>query len=107
MITRNGIFYDLTNSHYKHKIEDLTYVFSSKLHLEKFVKKLQENRDIINYSLSKRFGYSVDVSQLADLVLYKKIESRGFLIISDRGNSLCKDHIKYAGGKVTIKTLEE
>lgn len=78
----------------------LTYVFSSKLHLQKFKNKLRENRDIINYSLSKRFNFPVDVSQLADLVLYRKIETRGFLILTSEGKQICQNNIKYVGGKV-------
>lgn len=103
MITRNGVCYDLTISSYRHTVGRMTYVFSSRLHLDKFKKKLKENRDIINYSLSKRFNLSVDVTELADLVLYRKIETRGFLIVTDEGNELCQDNITYVGGAVTTR----
>lgn len=104
MISRNGVVYDLTLSSYKHKEGDLTFVFSSKLHLDKFKKKLKENRDIINYSLSKRFNITVDVSQLADVVLYRKIETRGFLIVTGNGEELCQNNITYGGGEVIIQS---
>jgi hypothetical protein len=107
MITRNGVCYDLNISSYRHKVGGLTYVFSSQLHLEKFKSKLKENRDIINYSLTKRFNYSVDVSQLADIVLYRKIETRGFLIVTTEGNELCQKSLKFGGGKVTSQTSNE
>ena len=103
MITRNGVVYDLSISSYRHKVGNLTYVFSSQLHLDKFKKKLKENRDIINYSLTKRFNYTVDVSELADLVLYRKIETRGFLIITTTGNELCQNNITFVGGEATIR----
>lgn len=103
MISRNGVCYDLDISPHKTTINGLTFVFSSKLHLDKFKGKLQENRDIINYSLSKRFNYNVDVSQLADIVLYKKIETRGFLIITNKGIKLCQNNIIFNGGEVTIQ----
>ena len=79
----------------------MTFVFSSKLHLDKFKKKLKENRDIINYSLMKRFNYYLDVSQLADVVLYRKIETRGFLIVTLEGKELCQKSLQFVGGKVT------
>lgn len=105
MISRNGVCYDLDVSMYRHKIGNLTYVFSSQLHLDKFKKKLKENRDIINYSLTKRFNIQVNVSQLADIVLYRKIETRGFLILSNDGNKICQnENIKYHGGEVTIQS---
>ena len=104
MISRNGVVYDLSVSSYRCTIDGLTYVFSSKLHLDKFKKKLKENRDIINYSLTRRFNLSVDVSQLADIVLYRKIETRGFLIVTGEGNELCQNNITYVGGEVTIQS---
>lgn len=100
MITRNGVCYDLTKSTFTETVNGLTFVFSSQLHLDKFLSKLHENRDIVNYSLSRRFNLSVDVSQLADIVLYKKIETRGFLIVTNEGKQLCRENLKYVGGTV-------
>lgn len=104
MISRNGVCYDLSISSYKHTVNGLTFVFSSKLHLDKFKKKLKENRDIINYSLTKRFNVPVDVSQLADIVLYRKIETRGFLIVTCEGKELCQNNITFGGGEVIIQS---
>lgn len=103
MISRNGVCYDLNISSYRYRVDNLTYVFSSKLHLEKFKTKFKENRDIINRSLSNRFNVDVDVSQLADIVLYRKIETRGFLIVTVEGKELCQNNITYGGGEVTIQ----
>lgn len=103
MISRNGVCYDLNMSSYRYRVDNLTYVFSSKLHLEKFKKKFKENRDIINHSLSNRFNIDVDVSQLSDIVLYRKIETRGFLIVTVEGKELCLNNITYGGGVVTIQ----
>lgn len=103
MITKNGVCYDFSISPYKYRAGDLTFVFSSKSHADKFKKKLKENRDIINYSLTKRFNYNVDVSELADIVLYRKIETRGFLIITANGSELWQNNIIYVGGKVTTQ----
>lgn len=105
MFTRNGVCYDLQRSTYRAKVDGLTYVFSSKLHLDKFKKKYRENRDIVNYSLSKRFNVAVDVSQLADIVLYRKIETRGFLIVTNEGNELWQENLRYAGGTATFKNF--
>ena len=105
VITRNGVCYDLPRSTYRIKVDGLTYVFSSKLHLDKFKAKLKENRDIVNYSLTRRFNVAVNVSQLADVVLYKKIETRGFLIVTNEGNELCQENLKFVGGTATHKNF--
>lgn len=104
MISRNGVVYDLNVSPYRYTVDGLTYVFSSKLHLSKYKKKYRENRDIINYSLTRRFNMPVDVSQLADIVLYRKIETRGFLIVTVEGNELCQNNITYGGGVVITQS---
>ena len=75
-------------------------MFSSKYHAEKFKKKLNENREKINSSLEKRFNYKINVSTLADIVLYRKIETRGFFIIN-KGEKICQNSIIYVGGEVT------
>lgn len=102
MITRNGVCYDFTLSKYRHTVNGLTFVFSSLNHLEKFKQKLAENRDIVNYSLSRRFKVQVNANQLADVALYRKIETRGFLIVTNEGMKICSiKEVSYNGGVVT------
>ena len=101
MISRRGICYDLKLSKFKSTQGDLTFVFSSQLHKEKFEEQLKTNRDTVNYSLSKRFKIKVDVSALADIVLYKKIETRGFLIVAKEGKATCLNNLIFNNGKIT------
>lgn len=103
MISRNGICYDLEISEYTSTQNGLTFVFSSQLHKDKFESRLKQNRETINYSLTKRFNISIDVSTLADVVLYRKIETRGFLIVVKEDKMQCLKHITFAGGKMTLK----
>ena len=103
MISKNGVCYDLNVSAYRLTIGNLTFVFSSQLHLDKFKKKYKENRSIINYSLTKRFNITVNVSELADVILYRKIETRGFMILTREGKELCLNNITYVGGEVTTQ----
>lgn len=97
MFSRNGICYDLSISDYRVEVDGVTYVFSSMLHLKKFQDRHKEHRDIVNYSLSKRFNVPVNVSILADIVLYRKIETRGFLVLKD-GKELWQEEVKFVGG---------
>lgn len=107
MITRNGVCYDLTITPYSFRVDNLTYMFSSKPHLDKFKNKYKENRDTINESLQRRFNYEIEVNLLADIVLYRKIETRGFLIVTNEGKELCQKSLKFGGGKVTFTNSNE
>ena len=103
MVTRNGIAYKLELSPYKVTVESVTYMFSSINHLDKFMEKLNENRDTISYSLSKRFGVSVNLTILSDIVLYSKVETRGFLISHKGVPYSCKKDIILSGVILTKK----
>lgn len=103
MITRNGIVYDLRLSPYYIKIGDATYYFSSKNHLEKFSEKLYDNRNAIHISLSNRFGIDIVLSLLADIVLYGKVETRGFFIVYKGVPYVCQKDITLNGATLTEK----
>ena len=105
-LTRRGICKTLEYSPYFVKItygvEELMYVFSSQLHLDKFNKKLKENRNKINYSLSKRFGFDIIENMIADISLYIKTENRGFLI-KGNGDFKWQNTIRLDGVKLMSK----
>lgn len=105
MKTRNGVYYNLALSEYRETVNGLTFVFSSQIHKDKFLEKLNENRDIINYSLSKRFKMKIDLNLLADIVLYKKIESRGFLILKE-DKEIKPENLCFKNGQAVIKDCE-
>lgn len=102
MTTRNGIYYDLTLSIYSFKIENIEYVFSSKLHLVKFKNKYIQHRTEFSKALSKRYSMVLDLPYFADMVLYMKIESRGFLVRSG-GLSIWKENLIFDGRKARLK----
>lgn len=96
-LTRSGIAHDLKLSPYKVSVhyeegDELIFVFSSKMYTEKFKEKIEDNRDKINESLSKRFGFMIHINKIADLKLYSMIETRGFLIVG-KEDYLCPEDI--------------
>lgn len=103
MISRSGVYYNLALSEYRVKRLGVTYVFSSKLHMEKFTERVLENRSNINQSLSKRFKIDINVDILADIVLYSKIENRGFLILNEENEEITPENVIFKGGKALIK----
>lgn len=104
MISRNGIYYDLKQSIYRYKLDNITYVFSSLSHLQKFKMRYSDYRQKINESLSNRFNLDINVDRLADIICYIKVESRGFFIINDKGEEIsCRKNLLLDGEKVMLK----
>ena len=109
-MSRNNIAYDFRVSPHRlavpYQDQTLCYVFSSELYKKKFYDRHLENRENINESLTKRFGFRVDMELLCDLKLYSSIEKRGFLIIEERtGNEfIWLDNLTLDGGRLTKRT---
>jgi len=108
MPTRNNIYHDLAQSPFSVTSCHIVYHFSSRIYYRKFTDRLWENREEINRSLSERFKVEINVPVLCDLVLYSKIEKRGFRITTEKeGDIICLDNLKFAGGRVIVKTSTE
>jgi len=106
MRTRRGIYLDLTKSDIKLKLKDtnLTFVFSSDLHRQKFEEQYKANREEHNLRLKARYKIDFRSTIFADLTLYTKVESRGFLVINDRGQNLCRENLVLGGEKASQKS---
>ena len=106
-LTRDNIAYDFNISPHKHTVyyedEDITYIFSSNLYKENFKKRLSDNREVINTSLSKRFGVNIINNKIADLRLYQNIEKRGFLLYKGQVKIECLRDITLNGRKMMIE----
>lgn len=82
--TKNGVYYDLTESEYTSMLAGYTLHFSSKLHKEKYDKRVDEfTKDFINRTI-KRYGINPGETILPAIALYMKIETRGFYITLGR-----------------------
>lgn len=102
-LTRGGVCYDLNDTPFIAKINDTSYHFSSNYNLEKFLRLREEHQEKIQISLSKRFGIVVKQNLLADIVLYKSIEKRGFLIEADGIKFTCPNTITLSGERLIVK----
>jgi len=105
MKTRNGIYHDLHLSSYCFLVCDthLVFIFSSDLHLTKFEEQYEIHRKEFNVKLNSRYRVNVNFKAYADILLYKKIENRGFLIVNEGGQKLCLENLQLNGEKVTLK----
>jgi len=106
MVTRNGVYYDLTKSSFKFTTLDtkMIFVFSSDLHMFKFEDQYKAHRKELNLKLKARYRLDINTTVLADLVLYNKIETRGFLIINEGGQTLCQENLILIGEKAMRKS---
>lgn len=96
-ITRNGVVYFLPDSKFIANIYGIKYYFSSQRHLDKFKAEFITNREMLFYSLHKRFRLWMNFDILADLVFYKKVETRGFYIEYGGYCFTCLEDITLAG----------
>jgi hypothetical protein len=100
------IYHDIKETIFKFDTGVNTFYFSSELNMKKFRDKIIENRKRISDSLSNRFNMAIDNYNLSDVVLYRKIEKRGFLIMNEKGEILeWPNQIRFVGDQLTKKQL--
>ncbi|MGN1406159.1 MAG: early protein GP4 [Erysipelotrichaceae bacterium] len=106
-LTRSGIAYNLEVSPHRAVItygkEEVTYVFSSSLYMNKFMERIEENRSKVIESLKTRWGLTVILDELSDIKLYSSIEKRGFLIETDKERFTCLSSIILNGESLMNK----
>lgn len=100
-LSRGGICYNLEVTPFfkseKYEDKKVTFNFSSEFYKNKFESQIKEHREKINQSLSKRFGLVYINPLLADIVLYSKVESRGFYLLINDEEYKCLSSIKLNG----------
>lgn len=86
-LTRNGICYNLSKSPYTTRLVYgdtlIIFYFSSERYKNKFDNELADARNKLHESLSKRFKIKITFDFLSDLILYRKVEKRGFYVFYD------------------------
>lgn len=80
MVTKRGIYYDLDETLYSYRISDLKFYFSSKKYRDKFIKESEEFRKLETYKFENRYGTRLLSNEYFLILLYNRIEKRGFLI---------------------------
>lgn len=80
-MTKGGIERDLPRSPYTHKLNNLTFYFSSKIYKEKFITALANYTHDFRLMLEKKLSVSViGCEDIASILLYKRTEKRGFYV---------------------------
>ena len=84
-ITKGGVYYDLDESNFEYRItakndDVITFVFSSMSHLNKFEEQLNDFIYWFNTMITRKCGISPHMRGYPAIVLYSRIETRGFKI---------------------------
>lgn len=109
MQTKSGVVYDIARSPFEFERHGMLYKFSSVSHRDKFIANVMIKEDWLNDSLSRRFKMNVDVRLLADLQLYRQIESRGYYVKHIESGREYRDSwkLELAGLQVKWSDLEK
>ena len=74
------VYYDLDLSTYKLDYKRLTFIFSSKFYIDKFKKEIDNFVKLEGKKIYSKYKVNLDTNEYLALVLYKRIEKRGFKV---------------------------
>ena len=95
-ITRNGVCYTIEHSPFYEEVDGYRFYFSSETHRRKFFEKARIRQNWLTDSLSRRFHFHLDASLVAIFQLYSQVESRGFYVVSERGEEFsCLEQLRF------------
>ena len=102
---RSEIFYNLKSSKWVlyNKDTHLRLYFSSKFYMQKFIETFDDEKDILSYRFKRMYKCNLDLSYFYDIVVYSKIEKRGFYITLKGESFECLNNIILTGEKLINK----
>ena len=85
------VYNDINESNYTFKYDDLVFYFSSKFYLEKFTREYSNFIKDETMKFKIKYKCNAYIDEMLLLLLYKKIEKRGFKVLYD-GNELQENY---------------
>ena len=79
------IYNDINESNYTFKYDDLVFYFSSKFYLEKFTREYSNFIKDETMKFKIKYKCNAYIDEMLLLLLYKKIEKRGFRVLYNNG----------------------
>ena len=97
------IYNDINESKYTFKYDDLVFYFSSNFYKEKFIKEHVNFIHDETMKLKIKFKCNIYCDEMILLLLYKKIEKRGFKVLY-KNNELSENYcIDFKINEISIK----
>ena len=97
------IYNDLNESNYTFKYDDLVFYFSSQFYQEKFTREFKQFLKDETMKLKIKFKCNIHCDEMILLLLYKKIEKRGFKVLY-KNNELSENYyIDFKINEISIK----
>lgn len=97
------VYNDINESNYTFKYDNLVFYFSSKFYQEKFIREYSEYLKDETMKLKIKFKCNIYCDEMILLLLYKKIEKRGFKVLY-KGKELIENYyIDFSINKLSIK----
>lgn len=90
---RSIIYYNIEESKFLFKHEDLTFYFSSLFYLNKFKKEYEKYLNVNKDKLKLKYDVLINAEYVLLIQLYKLIEKRGFRV-DYKGEKLRQYHIE-------------
>lgn len=91
------VIYDIKESDYCYKINNLEFYFTSVFNLRRFVSNFKFYIKEETHKLQSKYHVNIDITNYLLVVFYKKIEKRGFKVLAYYPNNdiieLKEDHI--------------
>ena len=97
------VYNDINESNYTFKYDNVVFYFSSKFYQEKFIREYSDYLKDEIMKLKIKFKCNIYCDEMILLLLYKKIEKRGFKVLY-KGKELIENYyIDFSINELSIK----
>ena len=82
------VVYDIYESDYYFKVDDLTFYFSSEFNRKRFTTKYINYVNEETYKIKAKYHVNIEISKYLLFAFYKKIEKRGFRVLTYKNDDI-------------------
>lgn len=95
MKTKRGIYLNLKESEYYCNFKGLTFYFSSRQYLEKFINNVENYINTETMKMKVKYNIIISLDLFFMLSFYKKIEKRGFRVYDNLNKKEISANVGY------------
>lgn len=82
------VIHDIKESDYYYKLNEYTFYFSSMFNRDRFITRFSKFVKEENNKLKVKYHVNIDLTSYLLIVFYKKIEKRGFKVLTYKNNDI-------------------